>query len=109
MDGGAQNLEIELVTGIDAVQAEDWDACAAPEAADGGRPSNPFVTHAFLHAMEASGSATPREGWGPHHLVARLGGQVVGVMPLYLKGHSQGEYVFDHSWAHAFERAGGDY
>jgi predicted N-acyltransferase len=91
------------------IPAADWDACAAPETADNGRPEYPFLTHRFLAALEESGSATPRTGWAPHHLVATIGGQVEGVMPLYLKSHSQGEYVFDHSWAYAFDRAGGDY
>ncbi|MEO0993950.1 MAG: GNAT family N-acetyltransferase [Pseudomonadota bacterium] len=110
MDGeNTTALEIEVLPGIDRVSAADWDACAAPERTDGGPALNPFVTHAFLHALEESGSATPRTGWQPQHLVARVDGQAVGAMPLYLKSHSQGEYVFDHSWAHAFERAGGDY
>jgi hypothetical protein len=94
---------------MSAIGAEAWDACAAPELADGGRPVNPFLTHAFLSALEDSGSATRRTGWGPQPLVARHGGEVVGVMPLYLKSHSQGEYVFDHSWAQAYQRAGGAY
>ncbi|MGF1551625.1 MAG: GNAT family N-acetyltransferase [Paracoccaceae bacterium] len=102
-------LEIEIVRGIDRVDAADWDGCAAPERADGGRAANPFVTHAFLHALEETEAACARSGWAPHHLVARLGGAAVAAMPLYLKGHSQGEYVFDHSWAHAYERSGGRY
>ncbi|MEL6574484.1 MAG: GNAT family N-acetyltransferase [Pseudomonadota bacterium] len=108
-ESGAEALELTIHRDITEITAEAWDACAAPERADGGRPANPFVTHAFLEAMESSGSATARAGWAPHHLTARLGGRVVAAMPLYLKGHSQGEYVFDHSWAHAWERAGGDY
>lgn len=80
-----------------------WDACAAPT-------GDPFVAFDFLHACEASGSATPRQGWAPRHLSLRdAEDQVLGVMPLYLKGNSQGEYVFDHSWADAYERAGGRY
>ena len=108
MDGGPV-VEIRAVGGMDEIPAADWDACAAPEEADGGRPLYPFLTHRFLLALEESGSATRRAGWAPHHLVATVDGAVAGVMPLYLKSHSQGEYVFDHSWAHAFERAGGDY
>lgn len=108
MDGGLQ-VEIEVMSAIGDVPAAEWDACAAPERPDGGRADNPFVTHAFLHALEASGSAQRRTGWCPQHLVARLDGRVIGAMPMYLKSHSQGEYVFDHAWAHAFERAGGDY
>jgi predicted N-acyltransferase len=71
---------------------------------------NPFISHAFLCALEASGSAVARAGWQPQHLVAESGdGSVVGVAPCYLKSHSRGEYVFDHAWADAYERAGGDY
>ncbi len=108
MDGGSV-IEITVVPGMAEIPARDWDACAAPEAAGGGRALYPFTTHRFLLALEESGSATRRTGWAPHHLVASVGGEIAGVMPLYLKSHSQGEYVFDHSWAHAFERAGGDY
>ncbi|MEM1384873.1 MAG: GNAT family N-acetyltransferase [Pseudomonadota bacterium] len=104
-----QALEVEILHEIDEVDASAWDACAAPEAADGGRPINPFVRHAFLLALEASGSATGRAGWAPHHIALRLDGEIVAAMPLYLKSHSQGEYVFDHAWAHAWERAGGNY
>ncbi len=91
------------------IPAADWDACACPEAAEGGRPNDPFTTHRFLEALEASGSVGPGTGWEPHHLAVRKDGELIAVAPLYAKGHSQGEYVFDHSWAHAFEQAGGDY
>src|SRR5215216_4902966 len=71
---------------------------------------NPFITHDFLAALEASGSAAARAGWQPQHLIAETpAGEVVGVAPCYVKSHSQGEYVFDHAWADAYERAGGDY
>ncbi|MEM9044105.1 MAG: GNAT family N-acetyltransferase [Pseudomonadota bacterium] len=105
----SSTLEIEVISGMDAISAAEWDACAAPETSDGGPAIDPFTTHRFLLALEESNSAVPRTGWGPHHLIAKLDGAVVGAMPLYLKGHSQGEFVFDHSWAHAWERAGGDY
>ncbi|MDI6623931.1 MAG: GNAT family N-acetyltransferase [Brevundimonas sp.] len=82
---------------------EAWDACASPA-------GDPFVSFDFLDACEASGSAVPREGWAGRHLsLEDETGRVLGVMPLWLKGHSQGEYVFDHSWADAYERAGGRY
>ncbi|MCL5777923.1 GNAT family N-acetyltransferase [Limibaculum sp. FT325] len=106
---GETRIEIEVVRGIAAIGAADWDACAAPGRAAGARAVNPFVTHAFLAALESSGSATPATGWAPHHLVARVAGRVEAVMPLYLKGHSQGEYVFDHAWANAWHRAGREY
>lgn len=82
---------------------EAWDACAA-------RTGDPFVSYDFLDACEASGSAVPAEGWAGRHLSLRDDAdRVLGVMPLWLKGHSQGEYVFDHAWAEAYERAGGRY
>jgi predicted N-acyltransferase len=72
--------------------------------------ANPFLDHAFFVALEESGSATKRTGWTPRHLVLRNGqDQIVGLMPMYEKSHSQGEYVFDHGWAQAFEQAGGRY
>ena len=70
---------------------------------------NPLVSHAFFAAAEASGSACTRTGWGPRHLLAKVGGRVVGIVPCYLKSHSQGEYVFDRGWAEAYMRAGGSY
>jgi predicted N-acyltransferase len=70
---------------------------------------NPFLDHAFFRAAEESGSATRRTGWTPRHLVLRDADAIVAIMPLYEKSHSQGEYVFDHGWANAFEQAGGSY
>jgi predicted N-acyltransferase len=102
-------VEISIHGAIAQIDAADWDACAAPETVAGGRALHPFVTHRFLRAFEDSRSVTPRAGWAPRHLAARSAGRLIGVSPLYLKGHSQGEYVFDHAWAHAFERAGGSY
>jgi uncharacterized protein len=102
-------VEITVLSSLDEITPEDWDACAAPECADGGRPFDPFTTHRFLHALEASGSVGPGTGWSPHPIVARRGGQIIAVAPLYLKSHSQGEYIFDHGWADALERAGGRY
>jgi uncharacterized protein len=83
-----------------------WDACAdAPDHA-----GNPFIRYDFLQALEESGCVGARTGWKPQHLrVSDGAGRVLGVMPLYLKSHSQGEYVFDHSWADAYMRAGGQY
>ena len=97
------NFHITVHDQIADIGQAPWDACAGPS-------GDPFVSYAFLHACEASGSATPAQGWGPRHLALRDDSDaVLGVMPLYLKGHSQGEYVFDHSWADAYERAGGRY
>ena len=83
-----------------------WDGCNSASDYAG----NPFTSFDFLHALEESGCVAPRTGWGVTHLSVEDGnGRIVGVMPLYLKSHSQGEYVFDHAWADAYERAGGRY
>lgn len=105
----AQEVEITIIGSLSEIDAEDWDACACPEAVEGGRPNDPFTTHRFLKALEDSGSVGAGTGWQPQYLTARIGGQIIGVAPLYAKMHSQGEYIFDHSWAHAYERAGGRY
>ncbi|MSU91951.1 GNAT family N-acetyltransferase [Rhodobacteraceae bacterium 2CG4] len=105
MDDSAQ-IEITVLSALDQIAPGDWDACANP---GGGWPPDPFTTHRVLSAFEESGSVGPGTGWQPRHLVARIEGEAIAVMPLYAKGHSQGEYVFDHSWAHAYERAGGRY
>ena len=102
-------IEIEAFGTLDAIAESEWDACACPEAADGSRPLDPFTTHRFLSALEQSGSVGPGTGWQPRYLAARMDGQLIGVAPLYAKGHSQGEYIFDHNWAHAYENAGGRY
>lgn len=102
-------IEIEVFESISSIGECDWDACACPEAADNGRPFDPFTTYRFLHALEQSASVGPGTGWAPRHLAAKLDGQVIACAPLYAKGHSQGEYVFDHNWAHAYENAGGRY
>lgn len=99
-------LEVTLANGVAEVAAADWDACANP---GGGVPLDPFTTHRFLFALEASGSVGQRSGWLPRPLVVRAKGRVVAVAPMYVKSHSQGEYIFDHSWADAWERAGGRY
>lgn len=108
MDGETA-VEITAYASLSDIPAEDWDACACPEAAEGGAPFDPFTTHRFLKALEDSGSVGPGSGWQPRYLVARAAGQVIAAAPLYAKGHSQGEYIFDHNWAHAYERAGGRY
>jgi predicted N-acyltransferase len=91
---------------ITEIGREAWDACAGNPAHAG----NPFIAYDFLDALEQSDCAVERTGWGPHHLaIEDAQGRVAAVMPLYLKSHSQGEYVFDHAWADAYERAGGRY
>lgn len=100
---------IELAEGVVSIPAGDWDAVACPEARDGTRPIDPFTTHRFLRALEVSGSVGPGTGWSPRPAVLRLDGRLVGAAPVYVKGNSQGEYIFDHSWAEAWTRAGGRY
>src|SRR5579863_1853220 len=103
-----------VASSIAALDAAAWDACANPpgrsfEEAEGER-FNPFITHAFLHALEASGSVGGRSGWTPTHVVVEDAcGRMVAAAPAYLNSHSQGEYVFDHAWADAYEQAGGRY
>jgi uncharacterized protein len=127
-------ITLEAVPSISDIPAADWDACANPGPAGsisngrgdvfssvsptdvaaascaGSKPYyNPFVSHAFLWAAESSKSACARTGWAPRHLVAKVDGTIAGIVPCYLKSHSQGEYVFDRGWADAYERAGGRY
>lgn len=94
-------LSVSLVNGLDAVPAAAWDGL--------GTGDNPFISHRFLSALEKSGSVGDHAGWRIMHLLAHQGGGLVGAIPLYLKSHSQGEYIFDHGWAEAFMQAGGDY
>ena len=126
----SSEITLEAVSSISQIPAEDWNACANPTpdihslngldtlASSGTKTDsctgsafayNPFVSHEFFSALEASGSACARTGWGPRHLLARLDGAIAGIVPCYLKSHSQGEYVFDRGWADAYERAGGRY
>lgn len=102
-------IEIQVLPSLSRIAAEEWDCCACPEAADGGRPHDPFTTHRFLLALEESGSVGRGTGWQPQYLTAYLDGMLIAAAPMYAKSHSQGEYIFDHSWAHAYERAGGRY
>ena len=95
-------ITARIAEGVRAVPADQWDACAGT--------GNPFLSHAFLSALEASGSVGGRSGWQPLPIIVDdAAGMPVAIAPAYAKGHSQGEYVFDHAWADAWERAGGDY
>lgn len=96
-----EQVMVEVVPSIGALDAAQWDACAGD--------ADPFVSHAFLLALEESGSATGEEGWLPQHLVVRRDDRIVAAAPTYIKGHSYGEYVFDWSWANAYQRAGKRY
>ncbi len=102
-------IEINVLGSLAEIAEADWDACACPETANGGRPNDPFTTWRFLRALETSGSVGTGTGWSPRYITAEMDGQIIGVAPLYAKGHSQGEYIFDHNWGHAYERAGGRY
>jgi uncharacterized protein len=116
-------IKIRTVLSLAEIPAADWDRCAlwaGPDHKGDGRHEpdslsqvdscNPFISHAFLLALEQSKSVGARTGWTSAHIVAEnAAGEIVGVAPAYLKSHSQGEYVFDHSWADAFQRAGGRY
>ncbi len=99
-------IEVTAHPSIAAIPAEVWDALACPE---DGRPVDPFTTHRFLLALETSGSTGRRSGWQARPLVATLDGQPIAAAPLYVKSHSQGEYIFDFNWADAYQRAGGSY
>ncbi len=101
------DLTIKACSGIGEIGQTAWDACANPT--DGRFAFDPFVSFSFLAALEQSQSAVARTGWAPYHLALEQGDRIIGVAPMYLKNHSQGEYVFDYSWADAFERAGGRY
>jgi len=97
---------LRIASALSEVDAGAWEACANPR----GMPFHPFTSYPFLSALEDSGSAVAKTGWGAQHLLLEDdSGGLAAVMPLYLKGHSQGEYVFDHSWADAFMRVGGQY
>jgi predicted N-acyltransferase len=120
----SSEITLEAVPSVGDIAPAAWDACANPRPdhvneLDQLLPAgsciasksyyNPFVSHAFFLAAEDSGSAIERTGWLPRHLVAKVDGRIAGIVPCYLKSHSQGEYVFDRVWADAYERAGGRY
>ncbi|MGE0743005.1 MAG: GNAT family N-acetyltransferase [Hyphomonadaceae bacterium] len=103
---GTDALTISVVGEIANIERATWDALANPA----GAARDPFLSWDFLHALEESGCASADSGWQPAHLLARdPAGAAIGAMPLYAKDHSYGEYVFDHSWADALQRAGGQY
>ena len=114
-------LRIRIIHSLAEVAPAAWNACTDEPPAPAvdnlstgqstrGHPSNPFVSHDFLSSLETSFSVGPRTGWQPRHLLAEdRNGTLLGCAPTYVKSHSRGEYVFDHGWADAFERAGGNY
>ena len=102
MSDTAATVTVQVHSAIGEIPAAVWDDCAGEV--------NPTVSHTFLNALEESGSTTARTGWTPQHLsLSGPAGEVIGVIPLYAKTHSYGEYIFDYGWADAYERAGGRY
>src|SRR5260221_12264152 len=125
-------IQIRIAQSLAGIPPAAWNLCAAGSVADAaqlgdeiklthednsspklstqGQCSNPFISHEFLSSLEETASVGGRTGWQPRHLLAQdHEGNLLGVAPCYVKAHSRGEYVFDHGWAEAFERAGGDY
>ena len=91
-DGADEPVSLKILNRVSQADPIAWDDCAGKD--------NPFVSHAFLSALEDSGSAVEEEGWGPQHLILEDDQEnLVGAVPIYVKSHSQGEYVFDHGWA----------
>jgi uncharacterized protein len=107
MSPSAAQAQVQARTAgsISEIDAAVWDALANPDPAT----ANPFLSHRFLLALEDAGTVGGRTGWTPQHIVAERAGQIFGVAPAYVKTHSQGEYIFDHGWADAYQRAGGQY
>ena len=101
MPDGDQAVAVRILSGLDEIPHDRWDACAGTE--------NPFTSHAFLKTLEDSQAASAESGWLPQHLAIDDEGETVAVAPCYLKNHSYGEYVFDWGWAEAYQRAGGRY
>ena len=98
------SLQLRTLGSISEIDGHRWD-----ELATSLSPYNPLISHCFLQILEESGSVKRETGWMPHHLLLEKNNEIIGLAPAYLKGHSQGEYVFDHHWADAYERAGGRY
>ncbi len=95
-------VTVRIAGAMADIPAAEWDACAGT--------GDPFSSHAFLEALESTGCVRPETGWAPYHVVIEDdGGRLQGCVPLYLKGHSRGEFIFDYGWADAYERAGGSY
>ena len=102
------DIKIIFLKSINEIRDEDWDACTSSKNL-ASKPIDIFSTHRFLLALEASKSVGENSGWIPHYIIIKNFEEVIAVAPLYLKLHSQGEYIFDHNWANAYERAGGQY
>jgi len=110
VNGAEAAFALRVATSIGAFTPQEWETLSGTARAGSENGYNPFLSHAFLSSLEDSGCAVRRTGWQPHHLrLETPDGRLLGAMPCYVKSHSQGEYVFDHGWADAFERAGGSY
>ncbi|MDX1335063.1 MAG: peptidogalycan biosysnthesis protein, partial [Gammaproteobacteria bacterium] len=96
-----QTLEIRIEQGLDKIQPEQWDSL--------GVDSNPFLSHAFLHGLEIHGCVGDEFGWYPRHITLWEEDKLIAACPVYIKTNSYGEFVFDWSWASAYERSGGRY
>nr|WP_316654040.1 GNAT family N-acetyltransferase [uncultured Gellertiella sp.] len=106
----SDSYTLRTVRSFREIDAQAWGRLAGTTRGAEGGLYNPFLSHAYLSALERSGSATAKTGWLGHHLLLEnAAGDLLGAIPCYLKTHSQGEYVFDHGWADAYERAGGHY
>jgi len=109
-DDGRSDLSVRVAASVGAFTRDEWSSLTGAARRRPGPAYNPFVSYDFLTALEESGCAVSRSGWQGYHLRLEDGaGKLLGALPCYLKSHSQGEYVFDHGWADAFERAGGRY
>ena len=102
-----QDINIFIYENINEIGEKNWEKCAKNKI--GKISFDPFTTYRFLELLEDSGSVGKNSGWLPRYLVAKVDSEVIGVAPMYAKSHSQGEYVFDHSWAHAYQKSGGNY
>ena len=94
-------MELEIVSKISNINPIEWNKINVN--------GHPFTSHEFLSSLEDSKTVSAETGWQPQHIVLKSNNKIVGALPNYLKSHSYGEYVFDHSWANAYERAGGNY
>ncbi len=103
------SINISIINTIEKIGENDWNNCSCPEKNDNHYAIDPFTTYNFLYALEKSGSVGEKSGWLPYHILVIESNKIIGVMPLYIKLHSQGEYIFDHNWADAYQRLGKNY
>ena len=107
---GTGRLSVRIETSLGGFTKQEWEGLSGTSRNTEEAPYNPFISFDFLKILEDSACAVPRTGWQGQHLrLEDESGRLLGAVPCYAKSHSQGEYVFDHGWADAFERAGGDY